>query len=259
MHHRRFVLALPARRSSQPYPAAARRSAGARPTTRPWTSSTPRAIRRTSRSPQQPRHVAARLPAGRHVRRRRRGEVPAAQAHRRRLRQRASSKPCRWTSGPCAAPASPSASTSSPARSSPVSRAPPATASPPRRSTWAAAPPPTTRASTYRARSSLVDSSMDSFWFNFQGAEATKHGAVAVILTSNYSDATGMAYPSFPWYIVRPTRWAATTASTTWAWSPLIHLSPAGRRLAQGPDRRRHHRGHASSATWTSRWPRTAA
>lgn len=48
----------------------------------------------------------------------------------------------------------------------------------------------------------LVDSSMDNFWFNFQGAEATKHGAKAVILTSNYSDGAGMDFPSAPWYVI---------------------------------------------------------
>jgi N-acetylated-alpha-linked acidic dipeptidase len=45
----------------------------------------------------------------------------------------------------------------------------------------------------------LVDSAMDSFWFNLQGAEAARHGAAAVVLTSNYSD-PDPEYPSFPWY-----------------------------------------------------------
>ena len=61
----------------------------------------------------------------------------------------------------------------------------------------------------------VVDSSMDNFWFNFQGAEATKHGALAVILTSNSQTA--------PTWTTRRTRGtsssrtpsAPTTASTT--------------------------------------------
>ena len=83
----------------------------------------------------------------------------------------------------------------------------------------------------------LVDSAMDSFWFNLQGAEASKHGAAAVILTSNYSD-PDPTYPSFPWYswrLRRPRRQRRRVRHGLGA-----HDLPvaAGRRHAQGRDRR---------------------
>jgi hypothetical protein len=71
----------------------------------------------------------------------------------------------------------------------------------------------------------LVDSSMDSFWFNFQGAEATKHGALAVILTSNFSDGTGMDFPSFPWYSVAPDALGANDGEYDMSFVPLIYMS----------------------------------
>ena len=71
----------------------------------------------------------------------------------------------------------------------------------------------------------VVDSSMDNFWFNFQGAEATKHGALAVILTSNYSDGTGMDYPSAPWYIVHPDALGANDGEYDMGFVPLIYMS----------------------------------
>jgi len=39
----------------------------------------------------------------------------------------------------------------------------------------------------------VVDSSMANFWFNMQGDEATRHGAKAVILTSNASDVDALS------------------------------------------------------------------
>jgi len=71
----------------------------------------------------------------------------------------------------------------------------------------------------------VVDSSMDNFWFNFQGAEATKHGALAVILTSNYSDGTAMDYPSAPWYIVHPDALGANDGEYDMSFVPLIYMS----------------------------------
>jgi aminopeptidase YwaD len=71
----------------------------------------------------------------------------------------------------------------------------------------------------------LVDSSMDSFWFNFQGAEATKHGAKAVILTSNFSDGTGMDYPSAPWYVIDPSALGTNDGEYDMGFVPLIYMS----------------------------------
>lgn len=71
----------------------------------------------------------------------------------------------------------------------------------------------------------VVDSSMDNFWFNFQGAEATKHGAKAVILTSNYSDGTDMDYPSAPWYVVAPDALGANDGEYDMSFVPLIYMS----------------------------------
>lgn len=71
----------------------------------------------------------------------------------------------------------------------------------------------------------VVDSSMDNFWFNFQGAEATKHGALAVIMTSNYSDGTDMDYPSAPWYIVEPDALGANDGEYDMGFVPLIYMS----------------------------------
>ena len=66
---------------------------------------------------------------------------------------------------------------------------------------------------------------MDNFWFNFQGAEATKHGALAVILTSNYSDGTDMDYPSAPWYVVQPDALGANDGEYDMGFVPLIYMS----------------------------------
>ena len=63
----------------------------------------------------------------------------------------------------------------------------------------------------------VVDSSMDNFWFNFQGAEATKHGASRRHPHEQHSDGRG------PWTTRPPrgtsspipTRSAPMTASTT--------------------------------------------
>jgi Iap family predicted aminopeptidase len=71
----------------------------------------------------------------------------------------------------------------------------------------------------------VVDSSMDSFWFNFQGAEATKHGALAVILTSNLSDGKEMEFPSFPWYSVAPDALGANDGEYDMSFVPLIYMS----------------------------------
>ncbi len=71
----------------------------------------------------------------------------------------------------------------------------------------------------------VVDSSMDNVWFNFQGAEATKHGALAVILTSNYSDGTGMDFPSYPWYSVAPDALGANDGEYDMSFVPLIYMS----------------------------------
>ena len=71
----------------------------------------------------------------------------------------------------------------------------------------------------------LVDSSMDNFWFNFQGAEATKHGAKAMILTSNYSDGTAMDYPSAPWYVIDPSALGANDGEYDMGFVPLIYMS----------------------------------
>jgi len=71
----------------------------------------------------------------------------------------------------------------------------------------------------------VVDSSMDNFWFNFQGAEATKHGARAVILTSNFSDGADMDYPSYPWYSVAPDALGANDGEYDMGFVPLIYMS----------------------------------
>lgn len=71
----------------------------------------------------------------------------------------------------------------------------------------------------------LVDSSMDSFWFSFQGAEATKHGAKAVILTSNFSAGTDMDYPSAPWYVVAPDALGANDGEYDMGFVPLIYMA----------------------------------
>jgi Iap family predicted aminopeptidase len=71
----------------------------------------------------------------------------------------------------------------------------------------------------------LVDSSMDNFWINFQGAEATKHGAKAVILTSNLSDGTEMDFPSYPWYAVAPDALGANDGEYDMSFVPLIYMS----------------------------------
>ena len=70
----------------------------------------------------------------------------------------------------------------------------------------------------------LVDSSMDNFWFNFQGAEATKHGAKAVILTSNYSE-PDPTWPSAPWYIVAPDALGANDGEYDMSFVPLIYMA----------------------------------
>ena len=70
----------------------------------------------------------------------------------------------------------------------------------------------------------LVDSSMDNFWFNFQGAEATKHGAAAVVLTSNYSD-PNPAYPSFPWYSWAADALGGNDGEYDMSYAPMIYLS----------------------------------
>ena len=71
----------------------------------------------------------------------------------------------------------------------------------------------------------VVDSSMDNVWFNFQGAEATKHGALAVILTSNFSDGTDMDYPSYPWYVIQPDALGANDGEYDMSFVPLIYMS----------------------------------
>ena len=70
----------------------------------------------------------------------------------------------------------------------------------------------------------LVDSSMDNFWFNFQGAEATKHGAAAVVLTSNYSD-PDPDYPSFPWYSWAADALGGNDGEYDMSYAPMIYLS----------------------------------
>ncbi|HEY5388437.1 MAG TPA: PA domain-containing protein, partial [Thermoleophilia bacterium] len=70
----------------------------------------------------------------------------------------------------------------------------------------------------------LVDSAMDSFWFNLQGAEATKHGAAAVLLTSNYSQ-TDPTYPSFPWYSWASDALGGNDGEYDMGFVPLIYLS----------------------------------
>ena len=71
----------------------------------------------------------------------------------------------------------------------------------------------------------VVDSSMDNVWFNFQGAEATKHGALAAILTSNFSDGTDMDYPSYPWYVIQPDALGANDGEYDMSFVPLIYMS----------------------------------
>ncbi len=71
----------------------------------------------------------------------------------------------------------------------------------------------------------VVDSSLDNFWLNFQGAEATKHGALAVILTSNYSAGTGMDFPSYPWYSVATDALGANDGEYDMSFVPLAYMS----------------------------------
>jgi len=71
----------------------------------------------------------------------------------------------------------------------------------------------------------VVDSSNDNTWFNFQGAEATKHGALAVILTSNYSDGADMDFPSYPWYAVAPDALGANDGEYDMSFVPLIYMA----------------------------------
>jgi hypothetical protein len=75
-----------------------------------------------------------------------------------------------------------------------------------------------------RGKIVLVDSSMDNFWFNFQGAEATKHGAAAVVLTSNYSD-PNPDYPSFPWYSWAADALGGNDGEYDMSYAPMIYLS----------------------------------
>ena len=216
MHHRRFVLVLVLAvvAAALLLPAVAPGDdlrPGRRPAVRQGLSAERRDL------PQQPRHVAARLPPRRHGRRRRGGAVPQ-----RKLRATGYDN-VKLETVPVDEWAVRGASVTvggrrlHRARSSPACPAPASAASPPRSSTSATASPPTTRASTSHGKIVVVDSSMDNFWFNLQGAEATKHGALAVILTSNYSDGTDMDYPSSPGTSSSRTPWAPTTASTTWA------------------------------------------
>jgi hypothetical protein len=75
-----------------------------------------------------------------------------------------------------------------------------------------------------RGKIVLVDSSMDNFWCNMQGDEATRHGARAVILTSNASDPAA-AYPSAPWYIIAPDALGANDGEYDMKFAPLIYMS----------------------------------
>ena len=75
-----------------------------------------------------------------------------------------------------------------------------------------------------RGKIVVVDSSMDNFWFNMQGDEATRRGAKAVILTSNASDPTA-AYPSAPWYVVAPDALGANDGEYDMKFVPLIYMS----------------------------------
>ena len=75
-----------------------------------------------------------------------------------------------------------------------------------------------------RGKIALVDSSMENFWFNFQGAEATKHGAAAVVLTSNYSD-PNPDYPSFPWYSWAADALGGNDGEYDMSYAPMIYLS----------------------------------
>jgi len=70
----------------------------------------------------------------------------------------------------------------------------------------------------------VVDASMDNFWFNMQGDEATRHGAKAVILTSNASDPEA-AYPSAPWYVIAPDALGANDGEYDMKFVPLIYMS----------------------------------
>ncbi len=70
----------------------------------------------------------------------------------------------------------------------------------------------------------VVDSSMDNFWFNMQGDEATRHGARAVILTSNASNPDA-EYPSAPWYIVAPDALGANDGEYDMTFVPMIYMS----------------------------------
>jgi len=75
-----------------------------------------------------------------------------------------------------------------------------------------------------RGKIVLVDSSMENIWFNFQGAEATLHGARAVILTSNASDENA-AWPSAPWYTVSPDALGGNDGEYDRSFVPLVYLS----------------------------------
>jgi hypothetical protein len=75
-----------------------------------------------------------------------------------------------------------------------------------------------------RGKIVLVDSSMDNFWFNLQGAEAAEHGAAAVVLTSNASDPTA-EYSSFPWYSWASDALGGNDGEYDMRWAPMIYLS----------------------------------
>ncbi|HQF53065.1 MAG TPA: M20/M25/M40 family metallo-hydrolase [Thermoleophilia bacterium] len=76
-----------------------------------------------------------------------------------------------------------------------------------------------------RGKIVLVDSAMESTWLNFQGAEATLHGALAAIITSNFSDGTSMAFPSYPWYSVAPDALGANDGEYDMSFVPLVYMS----------------------------------
>ncbi len=75
-----------------------------------------------------------------------------------------------------------------------------------------------------RGKIVLVDSSMENFWFNLQGAEAAEHGAAAVVLTSNVSDPTA-EYSSFPWYSWAADALGGNDGEYDMRWAPMIYLS----------------------------------
>jgi aminopeptidase YwaD len=75
-----------------------------------------------------------------------------------------------------------------------------------------------------RGKIVLVDSAMESFWFNLQGAEASEHGAAAVALTSNFSDPDA-EYSSFPWYSWASDALGGNDGEYDMHWAPMIYLS----------------------------------